>query len=483
VAGRITVVGLGPGPVELLTVEATAAIAAASARFLRTARHPSASAVPGAASFDELYERADTFEEVYAGIVDALVAAAERHGEVLYAVPGSPLVAERTVELLRASGAELRILPALSFVDLAWDRLGVDPFTAGARLVDGHRFAVEAAGQTGPLLVGQCDQRHVLSAIKLAVDEDPGPVVVLQRLGLPDEQVTEVAWADLDRSVEPDHLTSVWIPGLASPVAADLVRLVELMEILRARCPWDREQTHRSLTRYLLEEAYEVIDAIDALPADDHDDQAAWSHLEEELGDLLFQVVFHARIGAEEGQFDLADVARGIHDKLVDRHPHVFAPTGEVSLEELSVTWEEQKKAEKGRGSVMDGIPSALPAAAYAEKVQRKAASLGLDWEDTAGVWAKVTEELGELREAVVTQDAAHQAAELGDVLFTVVNLARKLRIDAELALRGAANRVRRRVALVEEQAEAAGISPARAGAEQLDRWWEEAKARLAAED
>ncbi len=228
------------------------------------------------------------------------------------------------------------------------------------RLVDGHDFAVAAAGATGPLLVGQCDRPSVLSDIKLSVEEGP-TVTVLQRLGLPDEAVTEVAWADLDRAVEPDHLTSLWIPGLAEPVAAELERFAGLVRRLRAECPWDREQTHQSLTRHLVEESYEVLDAIDLLAVDEDEGYVA---LEEELGDLLFQVFFHATLGAEEGRFTLADVARGVHDKLVARHPHVFGDVEVDGADDVVTNWESIKKAEKGRESVFDGIPrgSAGPA-------------------------------------------------------------------------------------------------------------------------
>src|SRR3954451_23348734 len=354
---KVVVVGLGPAGPELLTVAAREAIAVHDQRWLRTLRHPAAVAVPGAGSFDDVYERGESLDQVYEEIADRLTAAASDHGAVLYAVPGSPMVAERTVELLRQRAAavviELEVHPALSFLDLAWPRLGIDPAAAGVRLVDGHRFAAEAAGERGPLLVAQCDSAVVLSEIKLAVDEPPTePVTVLQRLGLPDESVQLVAWNDLDRVVTPDHLTTIWIPTLSAPVGAELVRFAELVRTLRERCPWDQEQTHQSLRRHALEEAYEVVEAIDELEGGGDE---AVAHLEEELGDLLFQVYFHATLATEEGWFTLADIARGIHDKLVRRHPHVFADIEADTADTVLTNWEEIKRAEKGRTGVMDG--------------------------------------------------------------------------------------------------------------------------------
>ncbi|MET0728066.1 MAG: MazG nucleotide pyrophosphohydrolase domain-containing protein [Acidimicrobiales bacterium] len=375
---RVVIAGLGPAGPDLLTGGTLRAIERIPHRFLRTRRHPAAAVVADAVDFDATYEQASSFEEVYAAIVEALVSAGVEHGEVLYVVPGSPVVAERAVELLLADGrVDTTVLPAVSFLDLAWVRLGIDPVALGARLIDGRRFEVEAAGERGPLLVGQCDQPHVLSDIKLTLDDGP-PVVVLQRLGLADESVREVAWDDLDRDVEPDHLTSLWIPELFEPVAAEVARFHQLVRRLRAECPWDREQTHASLTRHLLEETYEVLEAIDHL---DVERGHGFEHLEEELGDLLFQVVFHSVLGAEEGQFTLADVARGIHDKLRDRHPHVFERHGgDTTLDQLSEDWERRKVQEKGRASVMDGIPAALPALALALKVQKKSESQGVPW-------------------------------------------------------------------------------------------------------
>src|SRR5439155_19617107 len=202
----------------------------------------------------------------------------------------------------------------------------------------------------------------------------------------------------------PDHLTSLFLVGGAPPVGQELARFAELVRTLRHRCPWDREQTHQTLTRHLLEETYEVLEAIESLPA-------GMDHLEEELGDLLFQVVFHATLAAEEGAFTLADVARGIHDKLVHRHPHVFGTVEAETAAHVMRNWEQIKQEEKGRASVMDGIPRDLPSLLYAHKVQRKAAAAGVE---------------------VAPAGDAEDADALGELLFGVVARARALGVDPE---------------------------------------------------
>jgi len=429
----VVVVGLGPAGPDLLTTAASQALTDVRHRFLRTARHPAAVVVPDALSFDGLYQSAATLDDVYAGIVDALAEAAGEHGTVLYAVPGSPLVGERSVELLLDDQrVQVDLIPALSFLDLAWAALGVDPLAEGVRVVDGRRFAVEAAGERGPLLVAQCDSRQVLSDMKLSTEDDLGMVTVLQRLGLPDQAVTTVTWADLDKEVEPDHLTSVWIPAAAPPVAREVARFDQLVHTLRQRCPWDREQTHRTLTRHLLEETYEVLEAIEAL---DLDAGEGFDHLEEELGDLLFQVVFHATLAGEEGWFTLADVARTVHDKLVHRHPHVFAGVRADTPDQVITNWEQIKQAEKGRASLMDGIAEGLPSLLYAHKVQRKAASAGVE---------PVAAESG-----------------LGAELFAVVDRCRRAEIDPEAALRATAARFRDRFQVAEAVAAERGVEVA----------------------
>ena len=479
-AGRLTIVGLGPADEQLLTPQTSAAIAAADVAFLRTSRHPAASILADAPSFDHIYERADTFAAVYQEIAERLITAAQ-DSDVLYAVPGSPLVLERTVELLRAAAddgrVQLEILPAMSFLDAAWAALRIDPVEEGVRLIDGHRFAVAAAGQTGPLLVAHCHAAHVLSDIKLAVEEPPESVMVLQRVGLEDEAVFEVAWSDLDRDVDADHLTSIYIPELATPVAAEFARFEELVRVLREQCPWDQEQTHASLRRHLLEEAHETIEALDAraeLP-DDELDADLDEHLAEELGDLLYQIFFHARLGAERGAFTVADVARGCHDKLVFRHPHVFPPAeGDLVEADDSSTvlknWEALKAEEKGRDSAMDGIPPSLPALMLALKIQKRAASTGFDWDGGPEVaYADVEEELAEVRD----DPSEH---EVGDLLFAAVQVARRLDHDPEAALRGAAQRFARRFRVVEEAAADKGIDLAAAGEADLGTLWAAAK-------
>jgi tetrapyrrole methylase family protein/MazG family protein len=424
--GRLTIVGLGPAGPDLLTAGTSAAIAAVepSRRWLRTTRHPSAVAVGDARSFDDAYDEEPTFEAVYRRIADTLLASASEGGDVLYAVPGSPRVLERTVDLLVAdgpgAGVAVDVLPGLSFLDLAWVRLGVDPLEEGVRLVDAHRFAERAAGERGPLLVAHTHNQRVLSDVKLAFEDDePAGAVVLQRLGLADERITEVDWADLDRAVEADHLTCLYVPVAAAPVAAELMRLDDLARTLRAECPWDRQQTHESLTRYLLEEAYEVVEAIGT------DDD----HLEEELGDLLFQVVLHSAIARERGAFTLADVARGITDKLRERHPHVFGDETVSSADEVAARWEARKRDQKGRASVFDGIPTALPSLLYADKVLRKAGDLG------------------------VAVEPAAVDGDVGEVLLALVAASRAAGVDPEVALRRAADRLRAAAAAKEPRA------------------------------
>ena len=264
------------------------------------------------------------------------------------------------------------------------------------------------------MLVAHTHANWVLSDIKLAVDEAAGDeaVTILHALGTPDEQIVEVAWADLDRTIDADHLTSLWIPNLAAPVGAAYVRFHALTRTLREQCPWDIEQTHDSLIPHLLEETYEVVDAIHALDdagttATDQDSTDPGADpdadLIEELGDLLYQIEFHATIAEQEGRFTIADVANGIHDKLVRRHPHVFGHLvgNDLDTAEVLSNWDDIKRDEKSRTSVFDGIPRSMPALAYAAKVGSKASKVGFDWPDVGGAFPKIAEETAELHEAM----------------------------------------------------------------------------------
>ena len=464
---HITVVGLGPADSDLLGAGASTLLAERERVYLRTARHPAAAALHGARAFDDLYESAATFDEVYAAIVEELVVAAVATAPdpVVYAVPGSPLVAERTVELLRADDrVELTILPALSFLDLAWAALGIDPLAEGVRLVDAAAFGLAAGGERAPsggaVLVAPPAVRGEARRGDEADRPLPRPVL-LHHLGLPDEVVARVDWWELDRTLEPDHLTSLYVPALAQADRSsgeEVARLAVLMDTLRQRCPWDRAQTHASLMPHLVEECYEVLDALAALAGPTATDDA-FAHLKEELGDLLFQIVFHARLADEEGHFDLAAVARGVHDKLVHRHPHVFSDIDAADADQVMTNWEAIKKSEKGRSSMTEGIPSELPALMLTTKLARKARSVGLEPDhagapaDTADVVASLTRLAHGVQPSAddpLSSEADELSGQVGELLFVVANLAQRLGVDAEQALRARALALRAEILAAE---------------------------------
>ena len=252
--------------------------------------------------------------------------------------------------------------------------------------------------------------------------------------------------------------------------------LVDVMARLRAPdgCPWDREQNYETLKPYLIEEAYEVLEAIDAGAPDHH---------REELGDLLFQIVFQSRLAEEQGHFDIFDVVEGIRAKMVRRHPHVFGEKKADSPDEVVGNWEQGKREERRRknaqASILDGIPAALPALLQASRLTEKASRVGFDWPSIEGVREKVEEELGELSAAMTTGDEAAIDHELGDLLFSIVNLARFLKINPEEALRRANGRFKARFQHIERSLQAEGRRPEEVDLAELDRRWEAAKAAL----
>jgi len=252
-------------------------------------------------------------------------------------------------------------------------------------------------------------------------------------------------------------------------MAEDLERLAALIDVvhrLRAPggCPWDREQTHASLRSTLLEEAYEVLEAID---------QGSMPALREELGDVLLQVLMQAEIGQESGEFSLGDVADGVREKLIRRHPHVFGDVQVSGADEVVRNWEALKAAEYRRESALDGVQRSLPALQWAWSLQRRAANVGFDWPDVEGALDKVREELDELRQAATPEE---REAEFGDLVFSMVNVARKMGMNPEDALRQASGRFEARFRLMETAVRAAGKTLAEMPIEELDRFWEAAK-------
>ncbi|MDT8325307.1 MAG: nucleoside triphosphate pyrophosphohydrolase [Bacteroidota bacterium] len=243
-------------------------------------------------------------------------------------------------------------------------------------------------------------------------------------------------------------------------------QLLAIMQRLRRECPWDREQTNDSIKGHTIEEAYEVVEAID------HGDDA---ELQGELGDLLLHVVFHSEIAAEGGRFTIEDVLRSIIDKLVRRHPHIFSDTTVENSDDVKRNWE-QIKMDEGRESVIDGVPRSLPALLKAYRMQDKASKIGFDWERGEDVWAKVHEEIEELRQAVEGRDGENIEEEIGDLLFSLVNYARFLKVNPEDALRGTIDKFDRRFRHVERRLRDQGRDPADASLAEMDIYWEEAK-------
>lgn len=439
----VRVVGLGPGDARGVTLATAELIRGSSIVRFRTCVHPAADAFLGAVSYDELYERAESFDELYTAIVDDLVAlatTAENH-EVLYVVPGSPVVAERTVELLGAREDVTTVLePAVSVIDVACAALGRDPMSAGLRIVDALASSHDFRGP-GPLLILQTYSPEVLASVADRLPETC-VVMVLHHLGLDDQVITTLEANELATFSAADHLTSLWVDGLRDAGEA-MNDLVEFMKRLRAECPWDQEQTHASLTRHLLEEAYETIDALEAFDratTTGVPNQAQIDHVEEELGDLLFQIVFHAELGDEEGIFNFATIADGVRDKLIGRHPHVFGDVVVSGADDVASRWEDLKRTEKGRQSVTDGIAWQLPSLTLYTKLLRKAAlvNLALDSGEVARERALVA--LAELTIADASVGDAVSSSnvtrEWGDALSALVTAAHFSGVDLEGVLR-----------------------------------------------
>ncbi len=477
----ITLLGLGPGNPDLLTRQAWRVLENASEVYLRTRQHPVVETFPPQLqvySFDHLYERAETFEEVYEQIILQILSLGQRPTGVIYAVPGHPFVAESTAPEIarraRESGIPVDIVEGMSFLEPVFSALGRDPFPH-LSLVDALELAalhVPSFPPNQPALIAQIHSPFIASDVKLTLMAhypDEHPVILLHAAGVSQQIVEEMALYEIDRSNHIGLLTTLYVPPLGIATAFEAFQ--EVIAHLRAPdgCPWDREQTHQTLRSHLLEETYEALAALD-----DDDPQAMC----EEFGDLLLQVVLHAQIAAEYGEFTMADILAGVYQKIVNRHPHVFGDVQLPDVQGVLVNWERLKEKEraangKADAGLLDGVASALPALVQAEQYQQRAARVGFDWTEIQGVWAKLHEEIREVESAA---DLERQAEEIGDVLFAVVNLARWLRIDAESALREANARFFHRFGRIEAAARKQGRSIADLSLDEMETYWQEAK-------
>jgi tetrapyrrole methylase family protein/MazG family protein len=479
--GPVIVVGLGPAGLDRLrSADLAVLVEADNTVIVRTAEHPAAAELAQRRRIiacDDLYDQSADFDEVYQAIA-ARVLEAAASGPVVYAVPGSAVVGERTVPLIRAAaaGIPVEIRPGESFIDLACAAVGIDPIADGLQVLDARALPDPLPFHV-PTLITQIDSPLIASEVAVTLGRtlpDEHDVTVIDRIGDQDAVVRTTPLAGLAKA-EFGPRTTVFVP----PASVGILGLVATNRILRLECPWDVEQTHHTLVSHLIEETYETVDAVSRLPVaapGGEADLGAYAELEEELGDLLIQIVFHSTMAREAGAFAFDEVAEGIRRKIVSRHPHVFGDVEVKDAGEVIGNWEEIKAVEKRRESLMDDIPAVLPGLARADKIQSRVAAVGFDWPDAAPVFDKVEEELGELRE--VADDREQATDELGDLLFAVANLARHLGVDPDTALVRANDKFATRFRAVEELAAARSLRLRELSLDELDALWEEAKTR-----
>ncbi|EOU1683272.1 nucleoside triphosphate pyrophosphohydrolase [Clostridium perfringens] len=478
----LKIMGLGPGAYEALTIGALKELKNNKNIYFRTEKHPTVDFLKDEGikfeSYDHAYEKYDSFDDVYKYIAEDLITKIKDDEDLIYAVPGHPLVAEKSVvnliELCKEKNIQYEVLPAVSFVDAMMEALQVDPIE-GVKIIDAFDMKNQILDKRVGTIITQVYNNFIASEVKLRLlegYEDDTEIIFVRAAGVEGlESIRKIPLYELDWQEDIDYLTSIYIPkDLGNK--KDFQDLLDIIETLRnpGGCPWDREQTHESLKSALLEECYEVIDAIE------NEDEDA---LIEELGDVLLQVVFHASIGKEDGYFDIMDVIGGISNKMINRHPHVFGNEEANTSEQVLVNWDEIKKEEKGIKTLteeMQNIAKSLPATTRAYKVQKKAKKVGFDWDDVNCAMDKVKEELNEIKEVYNCEDKSIIEGEVGDLLFACINVARFLEVDGELALDKTIKKFIKRFSYIENEAIKNNKNLKDMTLEEMDKLWEEAK-------
>lgn len=479
---QLTVIGLGAADFNQLQIGVYKQLKQAKKLYVRTEDHPVLHDLKEEgvvfSSFDYVYEKHDTFAPVYKEIATLLIEAAKEE-PVMYAVPGHPLVAEQTVQhLIEAANkgqVHLKIEGGQSFLDPIFGALKIDPIE-GFQLLDGTSMSMHDINMRQHILIAQVYDAFSASEVKLTLMEkyrDDYPVTIVTAAGSAQEKLTTVPLYELDHVAELNNLTTVYVPPVTSDEEAlrDWTTFRKIIATLRGPngCPWDQKQTHESLKKYLLEEAHEFLAAVDA-----QDDYA----MIEELGDVLLQVFLHAQIGEDNGYFNLEEVLASISEKMIRRHPHVFGNVSVEDADEVIANWEEIKRAEKGQvdGQLLAGEYRAESSLQTAYNYQKKAAKVGFDWPDVEDAWAKFIEEMKEFQHEMTEGSAATRLDEFGDVLFTLVNVARFYKISPEEAMLHANEKFARRFGYIEQQVKASGKDFAAFTLEELDSFWNEAK-------
>lgn len=478
----IKIVGLGPGAPESLTIGAVEALENSKNLYFRTEKHPTVDylkkRLESFNTCDNYYEEGHSFDEVYSNIAKNIIKEYKKSGELVYAVPGHPLVAERSVvnliNLCKENDIEYKILPAVSFIDAMMDRLQIDPIE-GLKVIDAFDIKNQILDKRIGTIITQVYNPLIASEVKLELLEyynDETEIYYVRAAGIEgEESIRKIPIYELDMQEDIDYLTSVYIPKDVNN-KKDFYDLIHTIEMLRGEdgCSWDREQTHESIKNSLLEEAYEVVEAIE----DENIDG-----LIEELGDVLLQVVFHSVIGKEDGYFNVSDVIETITNKMIYRHPHVFKNKTDATSDEVLDSWDELKKKEKNYETLteeINGIAKTLPSLTKAHKVQKKVSKVGFDFENINEAVKKIEEEIREVLDVYKDNNREKIIDEMGDLLFACVNLSRLLNVDEEEALNKSTKKFIKRFKFIEDNILKQGKDFNNVTLDEMNTLWEDSK-------